>query len=466
MAQGQRGEAAELYNRLRDMALPNHIRTAATRGAILAAEGSGVDLLVEQLQSDDDALFALALGVSRELSGTDVATRLAGQLPQLSPERQILLVAALADRGDRAALPAVLEAARGEALDVRIAAIEALATLGDDSVVPLLLESLGHADMQLAAAAQQSLATMGVPEVDAAIAGRLDEAEGQSRRLLLELAGRRRIVSAADALAQAAEDRGEDIRLAALQGLGMISGVGQLPVLTRHLLTPTSPGDKDAAQEALRATCARLAGNDACAAHLVGCLAEACPESTQALIELLGIVASPTALEAVVAAARNENVEMQNTATRVLGEWPDPEAAPPLLKLARDLDNDKFRIRVLRGYIRIIRQMDLPDQQKLTMCRAAMETAPRDDERKLALEAMGRIPSTEAMSAALRHAESASLSESACAAAVSIAESIASREPEAAAEAMERVLQLTKDTDTQQRASDVLHKAQSRSGGL
>jgi HEAT repeat protein len=179
------------------------------------------------------------------------------------------------------------------------------------------------------------------------------------------------------------------------------------------------------------------------------------------LIELLAIVAGPTALEAVAAAARDANVEMQNTATRVLGEWPDPEAAPPLLKLARELDNGKFRVRVLRGYIRVIRQMDLPEEQKLTMCRAAMETARRDDERKLSLEAMGRIPSTEAMSMALSHADSASLREAACAAVVSIAESIAASEPEAAAKAMKRVLQLTEDADTRRRASDALQKAQS-----
>jgi HEAT repeat protein len=460
-AQGKRGEAATLYNRLRKMALPKHIRAAATRGAILAAEASGLDLLIAQLQAEDDALFASALGVSRDLPGSEVTTKLVSQLSELSPERQALLIAALADRRERAALPAVLERTTSENLDVRIAATEALATLGDVSAVPLLLESLGHSDMRIATAALGSLASMGIPEVDAAIVSKLDEAKGQSRRLLLELAGRRRVVLAADALAQAAEDREEGIRLAALQGLGMISGVGQLPVLTRHLLTPTSPGDRDAAQEALRATCARLAGNNACAEHLVGCLAKASPESKNALIELLAIIAGPTALEAVVAAARDQNVEIQDTATRVLGEWPDPEAAPPLLKLARELDNGKFRIRVLRGCIRIIRQMDLPDQQKLTMCRQAMDTAQRDDERKLALEAVGRIPTTEAMSTALSHADPASLREAACAAVVSIAESIAASEPEAAAKAMERVLHLTKDADTRLRASDALQKAQS-----
>jgi HEAT repeat protein len=443
------------------MALPKHIRLAATRGAILAAEGSGVDLLVEQLQADDDALFAMALGVSRELSGSEVATKLVSHLSELAPERQALLIAALADRRDRAALPAVLEAAASENLEVRIAAIEALATLGDASAVPLLLKSLGHSDMRIATAAQKSLASMAVPEVDAAIASKFAESKGQSRRLLLELAGRRRIVSAADTLAQAAEDRDEEIRVAALQGLGVISGVGQLPVLTRHLLTPTSPGDKDAAQEALRATCARLAGNNDCAEHLVGCLAQVSPESKHAIIELLAIVAGPTALEAVVAAAQEGNAETQDTATRVLGEWPDAEAAPPLLKLASELDNGKFRIRVLRGCIRIIRQMDLPDQQKLTLCRQAMDTAQRDDERKLALEAMGRVSLTEAMSEALSHADLASLRESACAAVVSIAESIAASEPEATAKAMERVLQLSKDADTQQRASDALQKARS-----
>jgi hypothetical protein len=154
--------------------------------------------------------------------------------------------------------------------------------------------------------------------------------------------------------------------------------------------------------------------------------------------------------------ARDANVEIQDTATRVLGKWPGPEAAPSLLELARQLTSGKYRTRALRGYIRIIRQMDLPDQQKLAMCREAMGTAQRDDERRLTLEAVGRVASIEAMSLALAHADSAGVREAACAAVVSIAENIVASEPIATAKAMEQVLQLTRNADTRQRATDVL----------
>ena len=140
LASGNAAAAARLYDQVRAAEVPKQRILEATRGAILARGSDGVPLLVEQLQSEDKAMFYMALATARELVGPDVAESLVASLQKLSADRQGLLILAMADRGDAALLPTMLEAAKSGPKPVRVAAINALQRLGDASCVPMLLE--------------------------------------------------------------------------------------------------------------------------------------------------------------------------------------------------------------------------------------------------------------------------------------------------------------------------------------
>jgi hypothetical protein len=62
------------------------------------------------------------------------------------------------------------------------------------------------------------------------------------------------------------------------------------------------------------------------------------------------------------------------------------DAAPVLLDLAKTLDDARLKTRALRGYLRIVRQLDLPTDRRLAMCEEAIAVAQRDEERRLAAE--------------------------------------------------------------------------------
>ena len=83
---------------------------------------------------------ALRLTVARELPGKETADVLAAELAKATPERQSLLIVAIADRGDATALPAVLQAAKSGPDSVKVTVVKVLRRLGDASSVPLLLE--------------------------------------------------------------------------------------------------------------------------------------------------------------------------------------------------------------------------------------------------------------------------------------------------------------------------------------
>lgn len=127
--------------------------------------------------------------------------------------------------------------------------------------------------------------------------------------------------------------------------------------------------------------------------------------------------------------------------------------------LAETLPNDRFKTRALRGYIRILRQMNLPVDEKLAMCEAALGAAQRDEERRLVLAALGRIPSAKAISLVVPHLAKPDLAEDAAAAALAVGETIVPTEPRAVADAMQQVLKGGTSDETTTQAKLLLERA-------
>ena len=130
LAQDKREEAVRLCDAVRRANVPRQCRVAATRGAILARQSAGLPLLLEQLKVDDNELFAVALRTSRELPGGDVTRSLIAELDRLPPARQVLLIRAIGDRQDAAALPAMRKRAADGPKEIRLAAIHVLGQMG------------------------------------------------------------------------------------------------------------------------------------------------------------------------------------------------------------------------------------------------------------------------------------------------------------------------------------------------
>jgi hypothetical protein len=112
--------------------------------------------------------------------------------------------------------------------------------------------------------------------------------------------------------------------------------------------------------------------------------------------------------------------------------------APVLLDLAQNAADDKYKIRALRGYIRLVRQFNMPDAQRAEMCRAALQAAQRTAEKKLILEVIGRYPNVAMLALALEAARTPELKNEALAVAMIIADKAGRRSPE-----LEKILKET-----------------------
>ncbi len=255
MTEGKTSEAVEIYDEVRKADVPKQKILEATRGAILARKSDGIPLLIEQLRSADKGLFYIGLSTARELPGREVADALAAELARTTPDRAVLLLAAIADRSDAVVPPAVLEVAKSGPKEVRIAAIGVVGRLGDASSLSTLLEIAAETDAELAQSAKTALAGLPGEKINSEIVARLAKAEGKTLPVLIELVGQRRI-DATPALVKALDHADAAVRGAALTALGATVGPKDLSVLISQVVSPKNPDD---CTGGAKGACARLA---------------------------------------------------------------------------------------------------------------------------------------------------------------------------------------------------------------
>jgi HEAT repeat protein len=409
LADGKAKAAVRLYDKVRKADVPKQRVVEATRGAILARQPAGIELLVEQLKSTDKVMFALGLTTARELPGRKVTKALAAELDKASPHRQAMLLLTLADRSDDAVLPAVLRVAKSGSGQLRIAAIGVLRRVGNASCVPVLLDNAISTDAAMTEAAKAALEGLPGEDVNPILVARLQQTDGKVRAVLIELAGRRHIAAATPALLKAADDADGQIRAAALTALGSTIGARHLGVLIERIVAPNSAAERQAAEQALRVAAERMPDREACAERLAAGMSQASVPAKCAILDILGTVGGKKALATIAIAAKEDHGELQDAASRLLGQWMTADAAPVLLDLAKTAPTGKYRVRTLRGYIRIAKQFVFADPQRAAMCRAAWQAAERDNEKKLVLEAMEIYPSADMLEVAVEATKDATL---------------------------------------------------------
>lgn len=424
LSAGNSAVAAEIYDEVRNAEVPQQRILEALRGAILARNEAGIPLLVEQFRSADKTRFQMALSIAREFPGGKVDQALVDEMVRATPQRAALIVQAMADRPETVILPAVLQAAAGGPKPVRLAAIGALARVGNLSCLAKLLEVAVESDAELVQAAKATLADIPGKEVDAQIVALLPDARGKTYPLLIELVGTRRI-AAVPTLLKALDHADPAVRSAALTALGETVSLENLNALTSRVTAPKHPQDTPVAERALRAASIRMPDREACAAQLADAIEQTASVSTKTiLLEILGEMGGTNALATVGAAAKSGDPRLQDVSSQLLGKWMTADAAPVLLDVAKTATADKYHVRAIRGYIRIVRQFNLAEQQRAEMCQNAFEAARRSGERNLVLEVLERYPNRETLKLAIAALKDPEVKERAYQATLTIAQKL------------------------------------------
>lgn len=433
LAAGKRDLVQEICRAYDNEQLPHQVRSAALRGAILAAGTEAPKVLAAGLAHYDYTIFATAVRVAQDLAGTEVTSALVGAVKTAPAERQVVLLQTLGLRADAVALPVIADLTKSPAKPVRLAAVRAIPMIGDAAAVPDLAALAADADREIAQAAQDGLASIPGAPAESAITALLASDDAAKRVLGLELIGKRRMRQALPAVTKATQDGDAGVRVAAIRRLGELGAAAEVATLAGVLAGAKSNPEVAAAEQALSGLAVRV-GNPAGTVALVRSrLAGLDATKSAAMLRVLGALGGPEALEVVRAALGSQDAAIRADAIRVLSDWRTADAAPDLLGLAKSAANPTDKMLGLRGYVGFASNPDLPVDQRLAICREAATVVQRAEEKRLLLSALGSIKALAAVELITPHLQTADTKEEAVAALVAVADELLKRNDASAA---------------------------------
>jgi HEAT repeat protein len=456
LAERKREVAGFLYAKVFEADLASHIRGAALKGYVAAApEDEAVSRIVSALQGDDQQLRTAAAQAAGVLRGSAASRDLAAALPGLPARGQMLLIYAMAQRGDGAVRGAVTKACGSKDAGVRIAALEALGTLGDATSVPVLLQAAtGEAGQ---AAARASLARLRGENVDEALVARLSDASDGEKVEIIGAVTSRGTSAAVPALLQTARSENRQVRTAAIDGLQELAGAAHVPALA-DLLMRAEAGERGRVRKMLVAVARRCGAEKQAAQELA--LRQGAAQDVEvrsSLLLALGELGDDASLPALRTALDDGQAGIRRAAITALGGWPNGAPLADLLRVARDEKNATYQALALRGYIDLVGRADSTQPDEKVQCyKTAWSLSPDATEKRRILAALPAVKTLAALQLAASCMQEEGVKEESALAAVTIARDIYAGNAEPVRTALERVVAAGVRNDTKQQAQKML----------
>ena len=470
VAGGKTEQASVIYKELAGKDEAALIRSAAIKGLADTGGQGAVTIVIAALQDRARMVRSIARGCVRTMQGEDVTELFASELPGKSFAEQVLLIGALADRGDPAALPVIAELRKSEDSEVRKAALHAVGKLGDASSVGFLVQAAaGASSSEEKAAAINSLTQLYGDGVDDAVVKSMQNSQAPMRSELIQALMDRNAAGAVQALLAEAENPDSNVRRAAFKALGRLAGPDDVTSLVKLLVQMQNDTDRREAERAAITVSRRIGDEDRRAdAVLTALRAEERVPVKCSLLRVLGGIANGRALETIVGALKEPDPAVQDTAVRALAKWPNAAATEALLDIYLQTDNRTHHLLALRGFVRLLA---LPTQNRtmqktLEMCRRAMGRADSTAEKKLVLSGLANVGDAEALIIVEPFLQTEEIRAEAAIAAIKIAGAIAQTDSGKAEISMNKLLAVLQDENLQRQAEEVLRQIKESKAGI
>jgi HEAT repeat protein len=465
LADGKRAGAVKLYDAVRKARVPKEKVLEGTRGAILARGEAGIPLLLAQLKSNDRDLFNLGLRVARELPGPEATKAVVGAFRQAPADRQPLVLMALADRGDAAALPIVTDVAAHGEKKMRMVAIDILDRLGDTATLPVLLDDATDEDPDISQPALAALTRLAGNSVDSDLCARLADSTGRTRQALMTISARRGIAKALPVIVQSISDSDAQIRAAAIQALLSLGGNTEVAELGRALRKSNTPDERAHIEKVLVNLSGRIGAP--CVPSLVSLMQSTNPDDRKAALHALVAAGGSDALAAVAAATEDKDQAIQDEAVRTLCSWPnawpeDAAVAAPLLRTAKNDSNSSHEILAQGGYLQLLLGDEkLSKDDKLAKLQDILPLLQRPEEKITAIAVLQGISAPQALDLLSNFASEPAVANDACMALVQAATpKRASLSLEQRQKALHLAIQKSTKEETKQKAEEALKNLQ------
>jgi HEAT repeat protein len=452
-AAGEASRAEKMYRALFEADQPAAVRVAALGAIARTQKEQAVPLIVKTLGSTDAHLRQAAVSAVVAVPGSAATKAFAQELESSAPESKVVLLAALAARGDATGLADPVNKLAADANPaLREAAVKALARLGNASSIPALAAALKEGGT-LRSLAAKTLADLQADGVTEALIQQSQGGDAVVRECMLNVLADRRQVEALPAFRKALNDDDAKIRRAALKSVAALGTQEDLARLAEMVLAKKD--DPDQLAQAMSEIGRRLPDKATRCEPVLQALAKADAPAKVALLPVLAALGGDKALQAVRGSLAGDG-EVRKAAVRALADWPDATPAPDLLSVAKE-DKDN-QILALRGYIRMQGLPGGSADRKVLAYRQALDLATRTEEKRSVIAGLADVADAEALKMVEPFLNDAGLQREAFVAYEKIAESLAGRQTALAKEALQRVQANATDQNLRNKAKRALDK--------
>ena len=421
------------------------------------APQDAVQMTVDFLARDDAGFRSIGLDRVRYGLKGEAATRtFAELLSKLTPAQQTELTQALAQRGDPAALSAVLALlASSQDATVRVAAVQGLGSLGGPQEVAVLKKSLAAADPEKAAA-RRALTILRGADATNSIMEAAKSGDPAFRPTFIEILADRRAMTALPVLVSAAVDDDALVRMSAMRALTRLGGPEQVVGMVLGLLKSAPGGERNEAERAVVTVCTQSPGKERSAANFLEQFKAGDDATQETLLPTLGRVGGASAIAIVDGLIADSNGAKHNLGLAALSKWPDATVSARLLDLLGKAQDPAERELLLGALIRIAPLPDnkLNDTQKLELLQKTMTLCQRDEDRRRVLERANAIRTVDTLRFVMPYLDDPNLAEPACLSVVELAHHRALRDAnkDEFTKALDKVLGITKNEEYIERA--------------
>ncbi len=456
LADGKAKQAQRRYRFAFDKHNPAHIRAAGLKGLVTTMGEQAGPFVAQSLRSDNKDLYGMAATIVRTVPEKKTAETMAADLPELEPNVQVLLINALAARGDGAALTILKDSCGNDSASVRKAALSALGKTGDQTCIPLLINHAGRGAGEQRDAALESLASLRGENVNAALVERLRNSDNAEKSVICRALLQRNAVETAPALVKAVKVGNRSVRAEALKALRSLAGQEEMPGLV-DLIFVVDPNEADEVGKALAAMAGRDSMHRQCTENILSRHDGAKNVNQRvALLLTLGGLGHDLALPILRKGLLDDSSEIRYAAIKALSAWPNAAPAGDLLEVAGSTSNQTHRILALRGYIDLIATAALPAARKLEHYQQAMKLARQDTQKKKVLSVLADLDTLEAFQTAMSQFDDPSLKNEAAQAACRIAQKIHTSKGNQLEDDLKRIAEADVSDSTRRQAREIL----------
>jgi len=374
-----------------------HIPSAALDALVEVMGEEALPDLLKALDNPHKAVRVKALSLAESFSGQKTTVSWIEKMGSSPPEIKSEIIDMLGSRGDRLALPTILEELDSESPLTRSAAVEASVNLGGRAVLDRLWPLLDTDSEDVIDAVKLALLGFPAEDVVSKAADLVESSSSLARQALIEILAERRAKDYAEVVFAQTEAQDKELRLQALSALEFLSREQDIPQLIEMLKKAADNEETLALQNALVAAALEIEDPERRIDPLLVSLEESEEKVKLDLLRIFPRIGGKKALDSLVDHSESEDDKVRTIAISALSRWSSSDAAEALKDIITRTGNATHRYVSLRGFVRLIGEAGLPAPEKYARMEEVFDAAVEEGDKKVLISGMGGIQSKESL---------------------------------------------------------------------